>query len=194
MALFTIDLDSSGFFLDVFLDDINEGFISSFHGQFRKEGVDTVYPKLYWQVINMSVGIERIGCISFALDEEESVEPFTALYNISRGTLREQVAKAMGVSLHDTHYNLMIVNGVNDDNTAIIESDIIALSITKIESIQTLSIGLTAYFSEDDSADNRYFILTLLEAGFHKLDYDGFVDPKATMVFRPQSELIIWDE
>lgn len=59
-----ISLGATGFFLDVTLDDVEEGFISSFHGQFRKEGDDTIYPRLYWQIVNVPVGIQRIADFS----------------------------------------------------------------------------------------------------------------------------------
>ncbi len=190
MSLSTINLGSSGFFLDVTLDEVEEEFISSFHGQFRKEGVDTVYPKLYWQIVNVSVGIKRIGCISFALDVDGSTEPFTSLYDISKNVYREQVAKAMKVRPNDTSHNLLVLNGLNSDNAEPIDDNIIALAVKEIERIQSLDAGLTGYFTDIDDQESQNFISCLIKDGFQKLNYDGFVSQEATMVFRPQIALL----
>lgn len=186
---FTMNLGTSGFFLDVSLDEVEEKFISSFHGQFRKEGINTVYPKLYWQIVNVPVGIKRIGNIAFALDVDGSTEPFTSLYDISRGVYREQVAKAMKVRPNDTSHNLLVLNGLNSDNAEPIDDNVIALAIKEIESVQKLDSGLTGYFTDTDDQESQNFISCLIKDGFQKLNYDGFVSQEATMVFRPQAAL-----
>jgi hypothetical protein len=190
MSLSTMNLGTSGFFLDVTLDDVEEEFISSFHGQFRKEGEDTVYPKLYWQIVNVPVGIKRIGNIAFALDVDSSTEPFTSLYNISQNVYREQVAKAMNVNPHDISHILLVLNGLDSDNAEPIDDNIIALAVKEIEHTQSLDSGLTGYFTDTHDQDSQNFISCLIKDGFQKLNYDGFVSPKATMIFRPQIAFI----
>lgn len=185
MLLSTINLGASGFFLDVTLDEIEENFISTFHGQFRKKGSDTVYPKLYWQIVNVPVGIERIGNIAFAFDIDGSTEPFTSLYDISEGVYREQVAKAMKVMPNDINHNLLVLNGLNSDNSKPIDDKIIALAINQIESIPELDSCITGYFTDIDDQDSQNFISCLMKADFQQLNYDGFVSREAIMVFRP---------
>jgi hypothetical protein len=190
MSLSKINLGESGFFLDVTLDDVEEDFIWSFHGQFRKEGSDTVYPKMYWQIVNVPVGIERIGNISFALDVDGSTEPFTSLYDISRGIYREQVAKAMKVRPTDISHCLLVLNGLGGDNAESIDDNIIALAIKEIERIQNLNLGLTGYFTDTHNQDSQNFVSLLIKDGFQKLNYNGFVSQEATMHFRPQIALL----
>ena len=190
MTLFTVNLGASGFLLDVKLDEVDEGFISSFDGQLRKEGESTVYPKLYWQIVKVPTGINRIGNISFALCVNGSTEPFASLYDVAKGVYREQVARAMNVSPSDTGYDLLVLNGMDNDGAEHVDDNIIALAIKKIETIQNLDVGLTGYFADDESDDTQTFISLLIKADFHKLAYDGFVVPNAVMFFRPQSVLL----
>jgi hypothetical protein len=190
MSLFTINLGASGFFLDVVCDEIEDGFISSFTGQFRKEGVITVYPKLYWQIVKVAVGIRHSSNIAFALDVNGSTEPFTSLYDISRGLYREQVANAMKVSRSEIDHDLLVLNGIDNENVEPVESEVIALAIKKIESIQTFDVGLTGYFTDNNNDDSQNFISFLNKFGFQTLGYDGFVSQEATMLFRPQSVLL----
>lgn len=190
MSLFTIDLGASGFFLDVVCDEVEEGFISSFTGQFRKEGVSTSYPKLYWQIVKVAVGIRHSSNIAFALDVNGSTEPFTSLYDISKGLYREQVAKAMKVSPSEIDHDLLVLNGIDNENVEPVESEVIALAIKKIESIQTFDVGLTGCFTDDNDDNSQNFISFLSKLGFQALSYDGFVSQEATMLFRPQSVLL----
>jgi hypothetical protein len=182
----TINLGTTGFFLDVTLDDVEEGFISSFHGQFRKKGDDTIYPRLYWQIVNVPVGIQRIGNISFALDVDGSTEPFTSLYDISRGVYREQVAKAMNVMPHDVSHSLLVLNGLNCDSAEPIDDNALSLAIKEIERTQNFNIGLTGYFTDTHNHDSQTFVSFLFKDGFQKLNYDGFVSRDAAMFFRPK--------
>jgi hypothetical protein len=184
--LFKINLGTSGFVLEVTHDETEEGFISSFHGQFVKEGVETVYPTLYWQIVNVSLGIKRIGNISFAFDIDGSTEPFTSLYDVSESAYREQVAVAMDVEPSDISHDLLVINGLDSKGAESVDESVIASAIKKIESIQCHDVGLTGYFTDTDDKQSQDFVSFLTNDGFQKLSYDGFVSKKALMLFRPQ--------
>lgn len=184
---FKINLDIPDFFLDIVCDDVEEEFIYSYHGQFKKVGSDTVYPKLYWQMVSIPIGVLRCGNLAFALDVDGSTEPFTALYDISQNAYREQVANSMGVSRDNISNDLLVLNGINSSGAEPIDSNVITQAINKIEHTQTLDVGVTGYFTESNDAHEQAFISILLECGFQKLNYDGFVRPSSAMFFRPQS-------
>lgn len=190
MSLFTIKLGKTGFSLDVTLDEVEDGFIHSFTGQFKKEGSETSYPKLYWQIVKMAVGIERIGNVGFALDVDGNTEPFTSLYDIRSGVYRDQVANAIiSVETHLNH-DLLVLNGIDREKCKHIDDDVIALAIKYIESIQTLNAGITGFFTEYNSDNVKKFVSLLLENDFETLNYGGFVSQEAAMYFRPQSALV----
>lgn len=190
MSSFTMELGTSGFYLDVTIDDSAEDFIASYHGHFRKKGEDAKYWTLYWEVVNIPAGIEKIGNISFALDVDDSTEPFTSLYDIRRGSYRNQVAKAMNVSPYDTHHNLLVLNGLISENNKPIDDNIIALALKDIERSQTMDVGLTGFFTDTHDHESQMFISFLLKNRFQKLNYDGFVNQDAVMFFRPQATLL----
>lgn len=190
MPLFTIKLGKTGFSLDVTLDEVEEGFVHSFTGQFKKEGTETSYPKLYWQIVKMSVGIERIGGVGFALDVDGDTEPFTSLYDIRSGVYRDQVANAICSAYTHLNHDLLVLNGIDRENCEYIGDDVIALAIKYIESIQTLNAGITGFFTDHDSDNVKRFVSLLLENDFEMLNYGGFVRREAAMYFRPQSALV----
>lgn len=187
MSSFIMELGTTDFYLDVTIDDSAEDFIASYHGHFRKKGEDTEYWTLYWEVVNIPAGIAKIGDIAFALDVDDSTEPFTSLYDIRRGSYRTQVAKAMNVSPYDTHHNLLVLNGLISENNKPIDDNIIALALKDIERSQTMDAGLTGFFTDTHDQDSQMYISFLINDGFQKLNYGGFVSQEAVMFFRPQA-------
>jgi hypothetical protein len=185
-SLFKIEFKDQNLVLNVVLEEVEMGFISSFVGYFSHFDSEIVIAKLYWQTVNVSLGIVKCGNIAFALDVDGSTEPFTALYDVSQGPFNSQVAAALNVGQHDIYKNLLILNAFSNEGEEVIKHEHLILAIESLETIHMSDGGLTACVSENPIDTGRDFLNLLLENGFDLLRYDGFVDPSIKMVFKPQ--------
>jgi hypothetical protein len=183
----TISLGNSGFFLDVFDYESNNGFIFNFYGQFRKANDTSIYPKLFWQVVKVMNGKDQFGDLCFALDTDRGTEPFVALFNVEREVYHHQV-NDVNEREGDGHlYDLLVINAIDYASSSPIDNEILLSAIKKIEHFQTQGSAITAFFTDDETPSSMFLSSCLKSDGFIRLVYDGFVSPNAKMWFRPQT-------